>query len=49
MTFKFLGRHKPGKHGKPEKLREFEKLSKSRGNLNFFSEKPGNSGKMKHM
>ena len=29
------GGHKPGKHGKPEKLREFEKLSKSQGNFNF--------------
>ena len=25
--------HKPGKHGKPGKLREFEKLSKSQGKL----------------
>ena len=27
------GSHKPGKHGKPGKLREFEKLSKSQGKL----------------
>ena len=27
------GGHKPGKHGKPGKLREFEKLSKSQGKL----------------
>ena len=27
------GGHKPGKHGKPGKLREFEKLSKSQGRL----------------
>ena len=35
------GGHKPGKHGKPGKLREFEKLSKSQGNLNFCRKKPG--------
>ena len=31
----FVGRggHKPGKHGKPGKLREFEKLLKSQGKL----------------
>ena len=27
------GCYKPGKHGKPGKLREFEKLSKSKGKL----------------
>ena len=27
------GGHKPGKHGKPGKLREFEKLLKSQGKL----------------
>ena len=27
------GSHKPGKHGKPGKLREFQKLSKSQGKL----------------
>ena len=27
------GGHKPGKRGKPGKLREFEKLSKSQGKL----------------
>ena len=27
------GGHRPGKHGKPGKLREFEKLSKSQGKL----------------
>ena len=27
------GGHKPGKHGKPGKLREFEKLSNSQGKL----------------
>ena len=27
------GGHKPGKHGKPGKLREFEKLSLSQGKL----------------
>ena len=27
------GGHKPGKHGKPGKLREFQKLSKSQGKL----------------
>ena len=41
--------HKPVKHGKPEKLREFEKLSKSQGklkrNLNFCWKNPENSGK----
>ena len=38
------GGHKPGKHGKPGKLREFEKLSKSQGKLSetlIFVEKPG--------
>ena len=38
------GGHKPGKHGKPGKLREFEKLSKSQGKLReilIFVEKPG--------
>ena len=29
------GGHKPGKRGKPGKLREFEKLSESQGNVNF--------------
>ena len=46
------GGHKPGKHGKPGKLREFEKLSKSQesqGNLNLCRKKPGNSGKMKNV
>ena len=36
------GGHKPGKHGKPGKLRELEKLSKSQGKLRefgFFVEK----------
>ena len=42
------GGHKPGKHGKPGKLREFEKLSKSQGNLNFCG-KNLNSGKMKNI
>ena len=35
------------KHGKPGKLREFEKLSKSQGNLNFCRKNLENSGKMK--
>ena len=38
------GGHKPGKHGKPRKRREFEKLSKSQGKLReilYFVEKPG--------
>ena len=38
------GGHKPGKHGKPGKLREFEKLSKSQGKLReilIFVAKPG--------
>ena len=38
------GGHKPGKHRKPGKLREFEKLSKSQGKLReilIFVEKPG--------
>ena len=46
------GGHKPGKrgkHGKPGKLREFEKLSKSQGNLNFCRKNLENSGKMKNM
>ena len=29
----WTGNHKPGKHGKHGKLREFEKLSKSQGKL----------------
>ena len=36
------GDHKPGNHGKPGKLREFEKLSKSKGKLReilIFAEK----------
>ena len=41
------GGHKPGKHGKPGKLKEFEKLSKSQGNLNFCRKNLENSGKMK--
>ena len=32
-AFHFQGGHKPGKHGKPRKLREFEKLSKSQGKV----------------
>ena len=44
------GGHKPGKHGKPGKLREFEKLSKSQGKLMeiriFFQENLENSGKI---
>ena len=38
------GGHKPGKHGKPGKFREFGKLSKSQGKLReilIFVEKPG--------
>ena len=42
------GGHKPGKHGKPGKLKEFEKLSKSQGNLNFCRKNLENSGKMKN-
>ena len=38
------GGHKPGKHGKPGKLRESEKLSKSLGKLReiliFIEKKP---------
>ena len=30
------GGHKPGKHGKPGKLRKFEKLSESPGNSRKF-------------
>ena len=33
--------HKPGKHGKPGKLREIEKLLKSQGKSFIFAEKPG--------
>ena len=46
---KLQGGHRPGKHGKPGKLREFEKLSKSQGNLNFCRKNLENSGKMKNM
>ena len=38
------GGYEPGKHGKPGKLREFEKLSKSQGKLReiwIFVERPG--------
>ena len=45
--------HKPGKHGKPGKLRAFEKLSesqkKTQGNLDFCRKILENSGKMKNM
>ena len=41
--------HTPGKHGKPGKLREFEKLSKSQGNLNFCRKNLEISGNMKKM
>ena len=41
---KIQGGHKSGKHGK---LWEFEKLSKSQGNLNFCRKNLENSGKMK--
>ena len=47
------GGHKPGKHGKPGKLREFEKLSKSQGKRReiwtFVGKNLENSGKMKNM
>ena len=46
------GGHKPGKHGKPGKLKECEKLLKSQktqGNLNFCRKNLENSGKMKNM
>ena len=33
IFIKVQGGHKPGKHGKPGKLREFEKLPKSQGKL----------------
>ena len=42
----FQGGHKPGKHGKPGKLSEFEKLLNSRGMLReilVFVEIPGKS------
>ena len=45
---KLLGGHKPGRDGKPGKLGEFEKLSKSQGNLNFCRKNLENSGKMKN-
>ena len=41
---KYQGGHKPGKHRKPGKLREVEKLPKSQGKLReilIFVEKPG--------
>ena len=41
------GGHKPGKHGKPGKLREFKKLSKSQGNLNFYRKNWKTQGKCK--
>ena len=49
LTFLIQGGHKPGKHGKPGKLREYEKLSKSQGKLReilIFVENLENSGKM---
>ena len=53
QSSKEQGGHKPGKHGKPGKLREFEKLLKSQGKLRensgksiIFAEKPG-KGKCK--
>ena len=42
VTEMVQGGHKPGKHGKPRKLREFEQLSKSLGKLReilLFAEK----------
>ena len=36
FRYVFQGGHKPGKHGKPGKLREFEKLSKCQGNSGKF-------------
>ena len=41
------GGHKPGKHGKPGKLKET--LWKTEGNLNFCRKHLENSGKMKNM
>ena len=46
-VYMYQGGHKPGKHGKPGKLREFENLSKSQGNLDFCRKNLENSGKMK--
>ena len=39
LNMKHQGGHKPGKHGKPGKLREFENcqnLRETLGNLNFY-------------
>ena len=41
------GGHEPGKHGKPGRLREFEKLSKSQGNLNLCRKTWKTQGKWK--
>ena len=43
------GGHRPGKHGKPGKLREFEKFLKSQGNLLSLQKNLENSGKMQDM
>ena len=41
------GGHKPGKHGKPGKLREFEKLLKSQGIFYFCRKTWKTQGKCK--
>ena len=41
------GGHKPGKHEKPGKLREFEKLSKSQGKLREFQKLSKSQGELK--
>ena len=43
------GGHKPGKHGKPGKLREFEKLSKSHGKRREFEFFVGKTWKTQEM
>ena len=45
LTNPFLnhGGHKPGKHEKPGKLKEFEKLLKTQRNLNLFRKNLENS------
>ena len=47
------GGHKPGKHGKPEKVRELKNIvrvsGKTQGNLSFCRKNLENSGKIKNM
>ena len=49
FTYPPRGGHKPGKHGKPGKLREFEKWSKSQGKLREFEKWSKSQGKLREI